>query len=91
MEEFDDAVESLVLADELEGSGCADSFDGVEVVAAEENAEVDELRKSVNAGRNQVNLGAYLLPLHFQALQHFVQMYLLNRLLALLAKGEVSQ
>lgn len=41
---FDDAFEVFVVADELEGGGGADAFDGVEVVAAEEDAEVDELR-----------------------------------------------
>jgi len=40
---FDYAFEILVVADELEGSGGPDAFDGVEVVAAEQNAEVDEL------------------------------------------------
>jgi hypothetical protein len=37
------AFEVLVVADELEGGGGADAFDGVEVIAAEENAEIDEL------------------------------------------------
>jgi hypothetical protein len=39
----DDAFEVLVVADEFEGRGRADAFDGVEVVAAEEDAKVDEL------------------------------------------------
>jgi hypothetical protein len=39
----DDAFEVLVVADEFEGRGGADAFDGVEVVAAEEDAKVDEL------------------------------------------------
>jgi hypothetical protein len=39
----DDAFEVLVVADEFEGGGGANAFDGVEVVAAEEDAEVDEL------------------------------------------------
>lgn len=39
----DDAFEGFVVADEFEGGGGADAFDGVEVVAAEEDAEVDEL------------------------------------------------
>lgn len=39
----DDAVEGLVLLDQLQGCGWADAFNGVEVVTAEENAEVDEL------------------------------------------------
>jgi hypothetical protein len=40
---LDDAFEVFVIADEFEGSGGADAFDGVEVVATEEDAEVDEL------------------------------------------------
>jgi hypothetical protein len=40
---FDDAFEVLVVADELDGGGGADAFDGVEVVAAKEDAEIDEL------------------------------------------------
>jgi hypothetical protein len=40
---FDHAFEVLVVADELEGGGGADAFDGVEVVTAEEDAKVDEL------------------------------------------------
>jgi hypothetical protein len=39
----DYAFEVFVLADQLEGGAGADAFDGVEVVAAEEDAEVDEL------------------------------------------------
>ena len=59
----DDAFEGFVVADELEGGGGADAFDGVEVVAAEEDAEIDELGLSV------FGLGAgggwpYLLALH---------------------------
>jgi hypothetical protein len=37
------AFEVLVIADEFEGGGGADAFDGVEVIAAEEDTEVDEL------------------------------------------------
>ena len=37
------AFEVLVLADELESGAGTDAFDGVEVVTAEENAEVNEL------------------------------------------------
>jgi hypothetical protein len=40
----DDAFEVLVVADEFEGGGGADTLDWVEVVAAKEDAEVDELR-----------------------------------------------
>ena len=43
----DYAFEVLVVADELESGGGADALDGVEVVAAEEDAEVDELNVSV--------------------------------------------
>lgn len=39
----DYAFEVFVVADELESSGGADALDGVEVVAAKEDAEVDEL------------------------------------------------
>jgi hypothetical protein len=39
----DDTFEGFVVADEFEGGGGADALDGVEVVAAEEDAEVDEL------------------------------------------------
>jgi hypothetical protein len=39
----DYAFKVLVVADEFEGSRGADAFDGVEIVAAEQNAEVDEL------------------------------------------------
>jgi len=42
-EGFDDFLEGLVFADEPEGGAGADAFDGVDVVAAEEDAEVDEL------------------------------------------------
>ena len=40
---FDDAFEVRVLADELEGGAWPDAFDGVEVIAAEEDTEIDEL------------------------------------------------
>jgi len=40
---FDDAFEVCVLADEFEGGAGADAFNGVEVIAAEEDTEVDEL------------------------------------------------
>ena len=40
---FNDAFEVGMLADELEGGAWADAFDGVEVIAAEEDTEVDEL------------------------------------------------
>jgi hypothetical protein len=40
---FDDAFKVRVLADEFESRTGADAFDGIEVVAAEEDAEVDEL------------------------------------------------
>jgi len=40
---LDDAFEVGMLADELEGGAWADAFDGVEVIAAEEDTEVDEL------------------------------------------------
>jgi hypothetical protein len=43
----DNAFEVLVVADEFEGGGGADAFDGVEVVAAEKDTEVDELRMSI--------------------------------------------
>lgn len=39
----DEVFERFVFADELEGGVGADFGDGVEVVAAEEDAEVDEL------------------------------------------------
>jgi hypothetical protein len=38
-----DFLERAVLADESQGGGGTDAFDGVDVVAAEEDAEVDEL------------------------------------------------
>lgn len=41
---LDDALEVLVLADELESTCWADAFDGIEVIATEEDTEVDELR-----------------------------------------------
>ena len=44
LEMFDDVFERLVLADELERSFGADALDGVEVVAAEQDAQIDELR-----------------------------------------------
>ena len=43
---FDDFFEGFVFADEFEGCCGADFGDGVEVVAAEENAKVDKLVKS---------------------------------------------
>jgi hypothetical protein len=39
----DYAFEVIVVADEFEGGGGADALDGVEVIAAEEDTEVDEL------------------------------------------------
>jgi hypothetical protein len=43
----DYAFEVLVVADQFEGGGGANAFDGVEVIAAEEDAEIDELDMSV--------------------------------------------
>jgi hypothetical protein len=40
---FDDAFKIVVLADEFESRAGADALDGVEVITAEEDAEVDEL------------------------------------------------
>lgn len=40
---FDYAFEVFVLANELKGSAGTDAFDRVQVVATEENAEVNEL------------------------------------------------
>ena len=40
---FDDAFEVIVLADELQSGAGADALDGIEVVAAEEDTEVNEL------------------------------------------------
>lgn len=40
---LDDAFEVFVLADELKSCAGPDAFDGIEVVAAEENAEVNKL------------------------------------------------
>lgn len=40
---LDDALESLVLADELKGCRGTNLGNGIEVVATEENAEVDKL------------------------------------------------
>jgi hypothetical protein len=40
---FDDAFEVIVLTDELQSGAGADAFDGIEVVAAKEDTEVDEL------------------------------------------------
>jgi hypothetical protein len=40
---FDDAFQVVVLTDEFKGCAGADAFDGIEIVAAEEDTEVDEL------------------------------------------------
>ena len=40
---LDDAFQILVFADELERGARADSLDGVNVIATEEDAEIDEL------------------------------------------------
>ena len=48
---FDDVLEGAVFFDEVEGGGGADLGDGVDVVAAEEDAEVDELERNVSFRR----------------------------------------
>lgn len=40
---FDYAFKIIVVADELDGCGGTDAFNRVEVIAAEQNAEIDEL------------------------------------------------
>jgi hypothetical protein len=44
----DYAFEVLVVADQFEGGGGADTLDGVKVIAAEENTEIDKLGLSVS-------------------------------------------
>jgi hypothetical protein len=87
---FDDAFEVGVLADEFEGGARADTFDGVEVVTAEEDAEVDEL-EVVSELHVRDDADSYLFPLHTQAFEHLIQMNLQDRFLALLAEGQMSQ
>jgi hypothetical protein len=59
----DYAFEVLVVADQFEGGGGADAFDGVEVVAAEEDAEVDELMLSESCiSRQDVEVIPVLAP-----------------------------
>jgi hypothetical protein len=40
---FDNALKVFVIPDEFESTCRSDTFDGVEVIAAKEDAEVDEL------------------------------------------------
>jgi hypothetical protein len=84
------AFEVLVVADQFEGGGGADALDGVEVVAAEEDAEIDELHLLVLYVSPSEGI-PYLLPLHAETLHDLVQVDLQNWLFALLAEGEMPQ
>lgn len=44
---LDNTFEVFVIADELESTCWSDAFDGVEVIATEEDTEVDELSGNI--------------------------------------------
>jgi hypothetical protein len=86
----DYTFEILVVADQFEGGGGTDALDGVEVVAAEEDAEIDKLNLLVSCILPSEGI-PYLLPLHAKTLHDLVQVDFQNRLFALLAEGKMSQ
>lgn len=85
-----DLLEGAVLAHELQGSGWTDAFDGVDIVASKENAEVDKLSLSSAYVVDAARLNTYLLALHIQSFQHFVEMDFQDRLFPLLTEREMS-
>ena len=53
---LDNGLKGLVLFDEVEGDFGADTFDRINVIAAEENAEIDKLRTVVSFARVTENV-----------------------------------
>lgn len=94
LDEGDDVFEAAVVADHFEGAVRADFGDRVDVVASEEDAEVNEL---VRQGFSQICLGwralgfNYLISIHCQPSKDTIQMDFENRFFTLFAECEVAE
>lgn len=87
VDKLDNVLEGAVLAHELEGGLGAHTLDGLEVVAAEEDTELDELTGSAEMNA----LLAHLVHGHLQTLERFVKVDLGDGHLLSLGEGQVAE
>ena len=81
--------QASVIQNQFEGSVGYNFRYGIDVIAAQEDAEIYELDSAlVRYGVSEIH--AYLLPVHSQAFKNSVEMDFLNGFLALLAECEMS-
>jgi hypothetical protein len=84
-------VKSTMIANEFQCCLRSDAFDGVDIVATQEDAKIEKLSWCHQYDRlqNQDNT-RYLWHFHTKTSERFVEMYFLNRLLTLLTERQMS-
>lgn len=89
---FNDLLKGAVLSNQFQGCAGTNLGDRVEVIATEKNAEIDELSFISMLSMMPLHLGksTNLLAIHVQSLEDLIHVDFLDRLLSLLAEGQVA-